>query len=200
MATDLLDVLTTAEATAALSDGTAVAAEVEAYVTACSRWLDELVGPVVQRTVTSELHDGGDSSIWLRWRPCSAVTSVTEVGTLLSSDGWHAARSSRNRDWFSGQVWRKSGDAPISFVDGFDKVAVTYTAGRYADTASVDALYKDACRLLLQSAWATEQFGTRGFGELDVPSTTFRKFAVPNAVRQLMFGELKSAALGVAIA
>lgn len=194
-----LDVLTSTEAAAAISDGSPESTELAAYVTACSLWLDELAGPVVVRTITDEYHDGGESSIWLRWRPITSITAVVENGSTITTAGYHAVRSAEDRDLLTGELVRRSGDYPSTWSYGYDKVKVTYVAGRFADTANVSELYKDACRLLLQNAWSSEQFGTRGWGEIDMPATSFRKFSVPNAVRDLLAGVLHADALGVQI-
>jgi len=83
-----LDVLTLTEAKEALNLTATQqydATELPAWITGVSARLDELVGPVVRRTITGETHDGGGHVIRLRYYPVTAVTSVTEYdGTVAT--------------------------------------------------------------------------------------------------------------------
>jgi hypothetical protein len=79
------NLITLEEAKAALSiglDSTVGEALLSTYVAAVSQHIDALVGPVVQRAVTDEVHDGG-RAVWLRRYPVVSVTSVTLDGTVL---------------------------------------------------------------------------------------------------------------------
>ncbi len=194
-----LDVLDSTEALAAISEPSADTTLLAAYVSAVSLHLDEIAGPVVQRSVT-DTHDGGRSSVWLTGRPVSSITTVVEDGTTLTTSDWHARRRSSDSTLFTGEVVRVSGDSAITWTSGLDKVVITYVAGRFADTASVDERFKDAARLLLQNAWRAQQHAVRGLDEYDVPSTSFRKFGLPNAVRDILAGELRASAHGIAVA
>jgi hypothetical protein len=202
---DLLDVLTLAEGTAALADGAPDAGEVASYITAVSRWMDRLIGPVVNRTVTSETHHGGREYVDLQLWPVVQVTTVVEDGVTLAgsgliADGWIMNGLRQDMTLGDGTLWRRSEDTYSTWEHGFNKVVVTYVAGRgFAATADVDEFYKDGARLLLQNAWASEQFGTRGFGEFAMPSNSFRKFSVPNAFRDQLAGQMRYQAQGIAV-
>ena len=74
-ATDLLS-LDDAKSAVGLALATLHADRLEAYVSAVSNAIDELVGPVVQRTITGERHEGGTSEIRLRRSPVSSITTV----------------------------------------------------------------------------------------------------------------------------
>src|SRR5437868_6897514 len=59
--------------------------ELARYITAVSRRLDDLCGPIVERTVTDEPHNGGRVRIFLD-APISSVTTVKEYsGTTLTT-------------------------------------------------------------------------------------------------------------------
>lgn len=180
---DTLDVLSLAEGYACLRQGssTANATTIEFLVTAVSRRLDRGVGPIVTRTLTSETYDGVGTFIQLQSWPVSSVTTVVEDGTTLTTDDWYIDkekgllyRQSNGLDW----TWSHSTS------NRRDTVAVTYVAGRYANTAAVDHLYKEGARLMLRHLWRSEEWNVNGMGvqDFDVPQVAFPSFAVPKAV------------------
>ena len=156
---DTLDLLTFEEAMEELSlNGNKVpskADQIARWVTAVSRRFDAKAGPMVVRTITDELHDVDGLDVFdLNKRPVSSITSVTEylsgTGTAVTAetvaasggyllDGYTLYR----RSSWSGSTW--SG-----------QVLVTYVAGRYADTASVDATAKTAAGMALRRLQARE--------------------------------------------
>ena len=131
----------------------------ERMVSAVSQVIDSMCGPVVAREVT-EVHEGSVGAVWLFQPPVLSVTSVSEfdgttttaltdesafgtvggtVGFVLSSDG--------------SRIERRSGGYGYSFAR---QVQVTYQAGRYADTDSVGARWKQAAAAILARMWKRE--------------------------------------------
>lgn len=164
---DPLDILGSDESTfAALGVDTGHEDRIPQLVTAVSRRIDALCGPVVQREVT-EYHDGGQCAIWPRLTPVASVTSLKEFdGTVVTTltpgafgipstgDGYllessptyaHAAR-----------VLRRSGGGGAYFTPGPRSVELVYVAGRYESTDDVDPLFKSAAAMILRRAWDRE--------------------------------------------
>lgn len=179
---DVLDLLTLAEAKQAVNQEDAdIAQEVELsfYVTAISRRIDDLCGAVVKRTVTDEQYPGGSTIILLRQAPASrsATTTIGTVkeysaGTLttLSAEGLTAATAyDYSFEASTGVLTRRS-----SWTDGIfgsQRVVVTYSPGRYANTAAVDRKFKIAAAMYLNAIWSATQgvsgSATFGGGEVD---------------------------------
>lgn len=133
-------------------------------VAAVSSLMDDLVGPVVQRTVTDEEHDCRTRRVRLYHRPVASVTTVKEsrygsVSTLTavdwgtSGDGYYAAKWSRDPSLLSGTLTRRFGSRDVPF---FGPVQVTYVAGRYEDTASVAPRFTEAAGEVLRRLWKRE--------------------------------------------
>ena len=181
-----------------------------ALVTATSRRLDELVGPVVQRTVANELLDGGGYVVQTRLYPITSITSITEyrdtTGTALSAES-NASKPTNaylvdlygpDVAFLDGTIRRRTAGADAVFPDGRQNVDVTYVAGRYADTSSVAERFKEAARLILRNLIRGQQglastFGgaAAGGGEVTDAQRIVPGFAVPNAVRELLRDELQ---------
>lgn len=199
-----LDVLSLVDATTALgyrSGDPSKMGRLESLVTAVSTRLDELVGPIVRRTVT-EHHDGGCSEILLRRRPVASITSVTEyaagVATVLTAEtvsaaGTYVAPGDPDNDGLlSGTVVRRSGFADAWFPAGRGNVVVVHVAGRYASTADVAGTrYHEAALLMLRTAWQSDLNSTTVVGEYEVPQMAFPSVAVPQAVRDLLADQLQ---------
>ena len=161
-----LDILTLGEAIrAALGVDTGHEGDVARMVTAVSGRIDELVGPVVNRTVT-EYHDGG-SVIWPRQTPVSAVTTLKHADgatvTTYTEDVWGSAG---NADGFlvgqSGsyphdvRIFRRSGGTNVAWPAGHSSLELVYVAGRAADTASVPERYKEVAIECMRRLWDRE--------------------------------------------
>lgn len=200
------DVLTLAEAKQALNNTatTKYDAELEFYITATSEALDRLVGPVVQRAVVGEAHDGGGVAVYLTLFPVVSVDSVDEyadgvalaltreLGTAAApTDGYSIERYVADAALFGGRVERRKSGKCARFAEGSGNVVVSYTAGRAVDTASVPALYKHAAGLMIQNYWRAQTESSGGVGEFDVPQSYFPRWAVPQAVKQLLADELQ---------
>lgn len=154
---DTLDVLTLAEGHTAINLPSATTdydTELAMQITAVSRILDEEVGCVVQRAVTDELHDGGTWQIVTRKWPVSSFTTVTEdlSGTPTVLTAYRKEPFDRAPALFSGRIERTA--AP--FPTGRWNTKVTYNAGRYANTAAVDARFKSCAAAILRRLWKRE--------------------------------------------
>lgn len=190
---DTLDLLTLAEGKAAI--GTAVAAtdlntSVASYITTVSRTLDQHCGPLVQRTITNEAHDGGSLTIRLAYPPPATVTSLTEYQgvTAVACTQETAGTQPANAfivDPASGYLYRRTSGSDSRWAVGRRNIVVTYSAGRFANTSSVDPQVKQGAAMLLRHLWAI-QYGSGNvtFGELDIPAPI--GFAIPNRVRELL--------------
>lgn len=168
---DELDILTLVEAKAALNIGLGdndYDLELEQVITAASRLVDDIAGPVVQRTVTTEAHTGYGDTVRLNLTPVSSVTTVAEyagsvsttltaettpglagAGYLLADGTTHGAR-----------LIRRSGGYDTYWTAGRSNVLVTYVAGRVASTAAVDPIFKAAAVAALNHLWQARGAGS----------------------------------------
>lgn len=195
-----LDVLTLVEAKEAINAAATTEHddELPQWITAVSLRLDKLVGPVVRRQVTDEKHDGGRPEVFLRRFPVYAVTSVVEyTGTtpvtlveqttaVQTVDGYVTEDFSADAAYLSNCLTRRRSGRDAAFAAGRRNVVVSYEAGRFASTSTVDERFKQAARTMLMYWWRSQQTSTAQSGDYDVPTINFPKFAIPNAVRELM--------------
>lgn len=176
-------------------------------ITAVSRRLDLLVGPVVTRTITNEPHAFATTIPWssrdtieLEWCPVTSITTVTNylgtTATVLTAqtagtspaNGYYAETYKPNPTLLSGIIERKTGLYRYPFGD---LVTVTYVAGRYADTASVDPMFKEAASYMLRNSWRAYQQSTAPYQEFEVPQQTFPTYFDPNVVLELLANDVK---------
>lgn len=208
---DTLDVLAIGEARAAVGlSGADISQDgrLTPLITAVSRRLDILIGPIVERTITNEAHDGGQSYIDLGSSPITSVTSITEyagtTGTALSlSSNTNQPASGyllkmNTFGFYKGRIYRRNGNTDGWFPQGVGNVLVTYIAGRYADTASVDARYKQAAAFTLANLFRREQRpASPNFAGPEAMSdfghSAFPSFALPNAALELLIDEIPPA-------
>lgn len=200
-----LDVISLDEAKQAVNvtGTTAHDAELAVWITAVSQRLDTLAGPIVTRSISSEVHDGGRCTVMLAHYPVASITSVSEYDrgtqvsltaettTVLPANGYLADRYDPNPALWSRFLRRRSNGADAVFAGGRGNVAVSYSAGRFANTASVDARFKAAANLMLINLWRSQQDSVGQSGEFDVPMSSYPTFAVPRAVRELLADELQ---------
>lgn len=201
---DPLDVLTLPEAKSAvkLLQSTQDDVKLTAKVTAVSRRLDILVGPVVRRSVVDELDADGDMAVFLSKYPITSVQSVVEytgAGVALAltqettsvkpEDGFRLKRYSADSTLYGSELERRTAGGAFVFPVG--DVVVTYTAGRFDTTATVDEWFKEAARLMLKNLWRAEQESVGQVGEYEVPMVHFPTFSVPRAVVELFPGEIQ---------
>lgn len=203
---DTLDIITLTEAKTAINvSGTNYDTELALFITGLSRRIDEICGPVVVRTVTNEYHDGGKPRIWLRETPVDSVTTVVE---WLSSSSTSLSAESPGTYPASGYLldnvdtryflWRRSSNSDSTFADGRRNIVVTYEAGRYANTAAVDAKFKLAAASIMRRLWKREssawsQNATSYFPEDDTMVGNMRFYkAVDPMIRELLADEMLS--------
>ena len=207
---DPLDILTLAEARTAMHSGSVAVDGLEQMVTAVSRIIDDSCGPVVVRTITDEEHQGHRSSIRLNRWPVTSFTSVEEsdrgsVSTLSAvtfgstSDGYRAPRFTRDPTLYSGVLRRRRYGCAHLWAD---EVQVTYDAGRYATTETVDERFKAGCAAVLRRLWKRESASwsqAPAFLESSdsQPSSGFYR-AVKPIVEELLFDEVQTHLVGFA--
>ena len=147
------DVLTLDEARDALrfatGDTTRDDALVGAYVPAVTSVVEDVVGPVVRRTVTHTAN-GGEGSVLLP-TAASSVTSVVEDGTTLTAGADYVSSLS------AGIIYRGSSTGRTTFADGVGSVVVTYVAGLCDTTEDVPANIKLAARLILAATFLSDE-------------------------------------------
>lgn len=190
------DLITVAEAKTLLRPTNAPTAsydtELALYITAASQRIDDLCGPVVIRTITNEAHDGGRVSIFLKHYPVVAITTITEYAyTTAQALSLETTAAKTANDYLvtleNGIVRRRSSNADRSFAAGSSNVVVTYTAGRYANTAAVEAKFKLACSICVAHMWRNEQ-GFQGV-EIEVPIPG-RGYSIPRRALDLIQDEI----------
>jgi len=202
---DTLDVITLAEAHKAINlpdDAMAHDVAIAALVTAISQGLDDMAGPIVQRTITDEPHDGGCTSLGLRHAPVVSVASVTEysgtVSLVLTAES-NAVKTSSNFyfDPVTSRVYRRAGGWDYMFAQGRGNVLVTYVAGRATSTATVASKFKEAAKLTCLHLWKPKSGqwaqSMPQFGGDAVPATSpVPGWAFPRAALDLIRNDLKT--------
>lgn len=197
-----LDIITLAEAKATVNlDQTDVThdEELARFISAVSSRIDDLVGPVVARSV-SELHDGGVRFIQPRTTPVGAITTLTEYDsttpTVLTAESNVSKPSTGyllDVKWSHDvRIRRRDGGSDARFASGRRNVELVYSAGRAATTADVPDVFKMAAALTVQHMWKpsagmwaqTSQFG-------DEPRSHVAPWMVPKAVKELLHNELR---------
>lgn len=155
---DTLDLLTLAEGKTAINISTTDHdTELAMQITAVSRIIDEQVGPVVQRTITAEVHPPGP--VVTRYAPIVSVSLVRELvgtaATTRASVAWGGTTEGYYLDpSLNGRIYYTSGGTLSDWSNGL--VEVTYVAGRYATTVAVDARFKSCAGAVLRRLWKRE--------------------------------------------
>lgn len=153
-ATDLLGLTEARSAIRARSDDTSGDDDLrELYIPAVTTIVEDLVGPVVKRSVTVTVAGGG-KGITLDEQPVAAVTSVVESGVTLAGTDYVV-------DLDAGIVYRGTPTATRRWTAGLGAVVITYDAGRVANTAAVPASIKLAARIILRNEWENDRNGNR---------------------------------------
>lgn len=199
---DILDVLTAQESRDAIPGGaTPDSTKLAMLTTAVSRTLDKLCGPIVTRSV-SRTFFAPTGALWLDVPPGSSTFTVSNlavteysggVATVLAAETAIVSTGNDYRyDPTHGELRRRS-----SWMDarwGTQEVLVVYMAGRYASTATVDAVFKQAAKETLRHNWTVEQ----GFTSLtaDAVPVVGSSYTVPKKVLGYLTNEL----LGLGIA
>jgi hypothetical protein len=194
------DVLSTAEALAAVNLSTESTGRLTLLVSAVSQQLDELCGPVVQRTITSESYDGGEDELYLLQRPVVSVTGVTEYrNTTAQALAAESNTSKTGYDYVLEEEWgvlrRRSSNQDAPFPAGRRNVVVTYVAGRATNTAAVDAKFKQAAAMMLRNLWVSEAAsGSETIGAFtdQIAVNPLLGPGMLNKVAALLSGEMKA--------
>jgi hypothetical protein len=211
MVADARDILTLAEGKRALRIATTDTTqddELELYITAASRAMDQHFGNTVQLAVTDELHDGLNRSGWgyrdvivLNHRPVISVASVVEYRngnpTTLSpetvtdqpGDAFLVARYDPDPTLYNGFVRRRGSGYGQHYEPGRSNIAATYVAGRVSSSTDVDRRFKRACGMVLANLWREREPGVVEQDEFMVPHQAFPGFAIPQAARMLLAEE-----------
>jgi hypothetical protein len=136
------------------------------YVSGISRRIDSLCGNVVQRSVTAERHDGGASIIMLDQHYATAISSFSEWqngGEVVLTAETDSTKPANGYLLEPGNpysfVYRRMSGVDATFRAGRRNLIVSYTSGRVADTASVDAQFKLAASAVLRRVWKRESSG-----------------------------------------
>lgn len=179
--------------------------QIARLVTTISRRMDFLCGPIVQRTITDELHQNPDGSLYLRHAPVVSITNVKEwssgTATALTAET-HEAAGGYYFDVGAGTIARRSSWYDTSWSSSY--VTITYVAGRYVDTDSVDARFKGVAQMAFNRLWDRESGAwsrTPDAFEEFAGATPSRFFhAVDPVVKELLSDEMTLEGHGVVIA
>lgn len=201
------DLLTMPEARRAVNlpdpeSGNSMDIELQLFVSGISDRIDELCGPVVQRTISSELHDGGVAKILLNKQWVSSVTTATEyvstTGTTLTAESNSSKPSSAYLLESVGPYsWlrRRSSGGDTLYASGRGNIDVTYVAGRVASTAAVTEQFKLAASAVLRRLWKREGSSWSQqpsfFPDTENPTPTLQFYrAVDPMVKELLCGQI----------
>lgn len=199
---DPYDLVTLAEAKGALritTTDTLSDDKVARVITNVSRRLDRCIGPTVARPVNNERLDGGRSFIELAYGPVMSISSVVEYQSRTSvtlteaspgvepTEGWYGERYKPDPTLYSGVIVRRIDSWGRNFWSGAGNVVCSYTAGRVASTSTVPADIKEGALIMIRNWWRVYEQSTAGFEEFEVPQQNFPTFAIPNAVRDLLY-------------
>ena len=167
-----------------------------AWITAVSLRVDDLCRPVVVRTLTDELHDGGGNWLAPLYTPISSVTSLAEydtagTATTLSAEDY----DTKPADAYlidGRQIRRRASGSDAYFASGRRNLRITYVAGRYATTSTVSEQFKRAAVIILGHMWRDQHgTGTQAFptaqGDLVIVGAGW---AIPRAARDLLGVEI----------
>lgn len=193
-----LDIITVAELKTHLGAiSSATDSELSFFVTSASTKIDELAGPVIQRTFT-QVDDGSlgrwKSKLSLRQLPVVSITSLTETGVVLDPSLYQINK-------LTGILTRAplAGYYGTPFPPGTQNIVTVYVAGRTAFLAGTTGLAGDvptlrmACLELAAHWWRNTKLNK---GRSNVPGTVGNDadgyamagigFAVPNRVTEMI--------------
>ena len=166
--------------------------ELEGFIEAATPLIENITGPVINRTVV-EYHDGGSMSISLDQMPVASITSIVETygqtNYTLAQVEMGTAQSGFSYSFSptTGQVIRRAFNSAAIFPQGEKNIAVTYVAGR----ATVPANIRLATMMLVQHLWTTSQMNrnggrpTLGGDDIFTPNVGMA-YAMPNRVKELL--------------
>ena len=169
-------------------------AELQIYVDAADRVVEDLVGPVNQ-TDFDEWYDGGFGDIVLRHWPVISLNSVTEYSGATPTTLAVAATpdvvtsSSYVFDQSAAILYRRSTWGNVAFASGTSNVRVQYTAGRDPVPANIKLAALEFIRhnYQLSQQGGSPTYGGAGEEGPFVPSG----FAIPARVYDLLQPDLR---------
>lgn len=199
---DLLNVLSLSEARDVLGiDENSKDARLTQVITAISRRLDELCGPIVKRAISAKTYEVCGMDLWVLGpiysTPAITLTEYDTTGaaqllTLETYDtkpqyGYRLKPRDGLGGGYMGLIRRRSYGYGRSWGDS---VRLAYTAGRYATTAAVDPTFKESAGVMLENWWQQvlpqpPQQGT----ELELPGFRFPADAIPPATLKILGDE-----------
>lgn len=206
----LTDILTLTDARSIIRkapSNTQHVARLEALVSAISQRIDELVGPVVRRDVTGEQLEvcrAGDA-VRLRRRPVASVSTVKvwssgvattlTAETLMTAGGYLAEKDPDDPTLLSGRLLPRSNWGGSYWAGS--TMEVTYTAGRFADTAAAaGSRYWHAAATTLKSMWRSEELTVQlDDNDFYEPGAALPGFLIPNAAREFIADQIQYAGI-----
>lgn len=155
--------------------------------------VEGITGPIVQRTIQNELHDGGGRTfLSLRNRPVVAVSSVTEyrgpIAYPLTQIATPDLGTIYSYMWEpNGRITRRTvGGGITPFPPGIDSVYVTYSTGYITPPANVVEGTLELIRINFQETQqGRPRVGQSGGGD-DMAREPFLGFFVPGRVKELL--------------
>lgn len=136
--------------------------ELQGDLDAATPFIEGITGPILQRVVTAEQHDGGRSVIVPRQQPVLSITSVTEyvgptayVLTAAATPALATSAYAYTLDPITGAITRRSAGEAVPFPGGTDNVLVTYTVG----TSTVHPNARLAALMYAAAMWQDTQQG-----------------------------------------
>src|SRR5690554_2414446 len=176
-------------------------------ITAFSDRLDDACGPMVERTILDERHNGSfpngrhRRTIELNHSPVKEFIEVIEYqegspkeltfqppgGNIF--EAFYSSPTRKEPDVYDGIVSRISNGYEHPFYPGMGNIVFSYEAGRVPSTEDVLPQYKEAFSIALKSWFRSYQLtvlAQRPADEFQKPQQVFPAFAIPNATRQML--------------
>jgi YD repeat-containing protein len=154
--------------------------------------VEEITGPILQRIIQNETHDGGVAEFETYFQPIASVQSVTEYRANIPYPLAQVATPDLGTiysymwDPFGRIMRRTVGGGITTFPPGPDSIWITYTAGYATPPSNVTHGLLELLRVNYQE---TQQGRPRpGFSEIDdlEPRGPVLGFYVPGRVRELL--------------
>lgn len=160
-AVDVVDFETAKTAISMTGSGAQHGERLQTLLTAVSRRVDAITGPVLTRSVTQTQSSMPTRSLfnlteWVSWGafPNMAVQTVTALTEYQSGTGTaltgETLTTSGDYVVIDGLLARRSGFYTTSWSGPF---SVTYTAGRFASISTVDPLFAEAVSEIIARVW-----------------------------------------------
>lgn len=200
------DIVTLAEARTAINLGSSTSHDDELgqWISAVSERIDDLCGPVVQRTIQDETHDGGTPAVVFDELYGASAESVLEYQHTTETELTEETNASKPADAYlldqvgAGVTYlrRRTAGTDSRFPSGRRNVVVTYTAGRYETTDAVAAKFKIAVGAILRRLWQRDQGAwSTGSDPFDAQASVGFFKAIDPMVHEFLEDELRPPAV-----